>query len=322
MTTDAAVGGDAGRADVAQERWYLRDQREFLLRSIDDAQREYDAGDLARADYDVLVARDRSRLADVEAELAALGPEILVDAALVDTALASPDTDTPAAPSDVAPRRRYGRWSRVGIVVACLFIVAGAVILVDHAVSPAAPGQASSGSVDVSQAQQIEDQLAAAALLADDGEGQQALELYNRVLTEDPDQGIALAAGGWLEWNAGVAAKSAATELAGRQSEEKSVHVAPDFYGGHLYLGLILLDQDDNATGAVTQFTAFLADGPSKAVVKSVAAQIAPAWTQLHEPLPATLAAATTTTTTTAPTTTSTTSSTTTSTTTSTTSAP
>ena len=171
-------------------------------------------------------------------------------------------------------------------------------ILVDHAVSPAAPGQAPSGSVTVSKEQQIEDQLAAAAVLTDDGEGQQALELYNKVLTEDPDDPIALAAGGWLEWNAGVAGKSAAAEQAGRQSEEKAVRVGPSFYGGHLYLGLILLDQDDNAPGAVTQFTKFLADGPSKAEVTSVASQIAPAWTQLHEPLPAALAAATTSTTT------------------------
>ena len=84
------------------------------------------------------------------------------------------------------------------------------------------------------------------------------------MLTEDPDDPDALAAGGWLEWNAGVTGKSAAVEQAGRQSEEKAVRVAPSFYGGHLYLGLILLDQDDNAPGAVKQFTAFLADGPPR----------------------------------------------------------
>jgi tetratricopeptide (TPR) repeat protein len=160
----------------------------------------------------------------------------------------------------------------------------------------------------LSKAQQIEDQLAAAAVLTEDGEGQQALELYNKVLTEDPDDPDALAAGGWLEWNAGVTGKSAAAVQAGRQSEEKAVRVAPDFYGGHLYLGLILLDQDDNPSGAITQFTAFLKDGPSPAEVKSFAAQIAPAWTQEHEPLPAALAAVTSPSTTSAPSTTTTTS--------------
>jgi tetratricopeptide (TPR) repeat protein len=277
------------RPDKGGERWYLDDEREFLLRSIDDAARERDAGDLSDSDYDVLVLRDRSRLAEVEAELAALGPELPADA-------------VPDSP-DVPPRRRYGRWRRIGIVVACGFIVAGAVILVDHALSPALPGQAPSGTVTLTKAQQIEDQLAAAALLAQDGEAQQALVLYNKVLIEDPDDPDALAAGGWLEWNAGVTGKSAAVEQAGRQSEEKAVRVAPGFYGGHLYLGLILLDQDDNASGAITQFTAFLKDGPSTTEVKNFASQIAPAWTQMHEPLPASLAAVatSTSTTTTAP---------------------
>jgi len=281
----------AERPDTGGERWYLDDEREFLLRSIDDAARERDAGDLSDSDFDVLVVRDRSRLAEVEAELAALGPEAPADA-------------VPDSP-DVPPRRRYGKWRRVGIVVACGFIVAGAVILVDHALSPALPGQAPSGTVTLSKAQQIEDQLAAAALLAQDGEAQQALVLYNKVLTEDPEDPDALAAGGWLEWNAGVTGKSATVEQAGRQSEEKAVRVAPGFYGGHLYLGLILLDQDDNASGAITQFTAFLKDGPSETEVKNFASQIAPAWTQMHEPLPAALAAeataTSTSTTTTAP---------------------
>ncbi len=74
MTTDAVVGGEGGRADVEQERWSLNDQRDFLLRSIDDAARELVAGDLSKDDYDVLLLRDQTRLAEVEAELAALGP--------------------------------------------------------------------------------------------------------------------------------------------------------------------------------------------------------------------------------------------------------
>ena len=69
--TDVEQSGES-RAD---ERWFLTDQREFLLRSLDDAAREHEAGDLSDEDYAVLEARDRARLAEVEAELAALGPE-------------------------------------------------------------------------------------------------------------------------------------------------------------------------------------------------------------------------------------------------------
>jgi len=98
--TTGAVERGAEHRDSGGERWYLNDEREFLLRSIDDAAREHDAGDLSDADYGVLMGRDRSRLAEVEAELAALGPEATDEA--VQT---SPD-----AP----PRRRYGRGAASG----------------------------------------------------------------------------------------------------------------------------------------------------------------------------------------------------------------
>jgi tetratricopeptide (TPR) repeat protein len=284
----------AERSDSSDERWFLNDEREFLLRSIDDAERERDAGDMSDADYDVLMGRDRARLAEVEAELAALGPVAPASAA------AASATDAADPEAEGVPRRRYGTWRRIWIVAACLLILTGAIILVNHALNPAAPGQPLTGSTSNSKVVLIEDQLAAADVLGEDGEVQQALQLYNKVLTEDPGDPDALAAGGWLEWNAGVTAKSATVERAGRQSEEKAIRDAPGFYGGHLYLGLILLDQDDNAAGAIKQFTAFLADGPPAAEIKSFAPHIAPAWAQLHEPLPAALAAVTTTTTTSA----------------------
>ena len=118
MTSDLEMGGTGGRPDADGERWFLNDQREFLLRSIDDAEGERRAGDLGEGDYQVLVARDRARLAEVEAELAALGPA----------------SRTEAAPAvDERPvGRRFGRWRRVGILACCALIVSGAVILVDH----------------------------------------------------------------------------------------------------------------------------------------------------------------------------------------------
>jgi hypothetical protein len=298
VTTDAVDRGTAG-AGAGDERWFLNDEREFLLRSIDDAERERDAGDLSEADYAVLSRRDRTRLAEVEAELAALGP--LAPAA-------APVASEGAEVAEVVPRRRYGTKSRIGIVIACLLIVAGAVILVNHAVNPAAPGQASSGSVTLSKAQKISDQLAAASILANDGDDASALQTYNEVLAEDPNDPVALAAGGWLEWSAGRAGRSATALRAGRQSEEKDIAVHPGFYGGHLYLGLILLDQDDNPKAAVTQFTAVLADGPSSSEIKDFAAEMVPAYTQANVALPAVLADATATPSTSTTTTTTTTS--------------
>ena len=87
----------------------------------------------------MLVGRDRARLAEVEAELAAL--------------------DAAASTAQPAPRRRAGPiraqterapmpwWRRLGIVGSCLLIAVGVVILVVHFVQARQPGQASSGSV-------------------------------------------------------------------------------------------------------------------------------------------------------------------------------
>ncbi len=242
MTTDAVVGGEGGRADVEQERWSLNDQRDFLLRSIDDAERELLAGDLSKDDYDVLLLRDQTRLAEVEAALAALGP-VPQEATIGpvsdrETSGTEPEKEASAPPR----RRRLSPWRRVGVAVACLLIITGLVILVDHAVSPSLPGQPVSGSITESKVQLIEQQLSAADELNNNGQAVQALQLYDKVLSEDPTDPNALAASGWLEWNYGSAAKIDAIEKVGRQQEKKAIRLAPDYYAGHLFLGLIILN--------------------------------------------------------------------------------
>jgi tetratricopeptide (TPR) repeat protein len=305
VTTDAVPGAgtdDATRTDDAtgtdEERWYLDDQREFLVRSIDDAVREYDAGDLEQADYEVLTTRDRLRLAEVEASLAALGPATPSGEAAGTAQAAAPSaaTSTDAAPTDAtspaAERPRFSVRRRISMVVACCFIVAGAVILVDHALNPRLPDQASSGSITLPKAQLIEEQLTEALALNNQGKATSALSLYDKVLSEDPDDPDALAAAGWLEWNYGTAGDSSTLVAAGRRAEEKAIRVAPTFYAGHLFLGLILFNQDHNATGAVKEFNAFLADKPPAAQVKADASLLAGAYDQAGDPVPAVLTTA------------------------------
>jgi tetratricopeptide (TPR) repeat protein len=283
MTSDLEMGGTGSHPDADGERWFLNDQREFLLRSIDDAEGERRAGDLAEGDYQVLVARDRARLAEVEAELAALGP--------ASRRSANQGEVEPAVPEPPS-RPRFGRWRRVGILASCALIVTGAVILVDHALSPALPGQAPSGSITQTKEQLIEEQLAEAVLLNNAGKPIPALQLYTKVLAEDPDDPVALAAYGWLAWNYGSKGGSSAIVAAGRQAEEKAVRLAPTYWAARLYLGLILFNQDHDATGAVGEFDDFLADTPPKAEVVSFAPLVAGAYQAAKVPLPAALAAA------------------------------
>ena len=208
-------------------------------------------------------------------------------------ALATPPPLDPATPETSGPAVRASRpWRRLGINGSCLLIAVGAVILVEHALSPSLPGQAPSGSIiTLPKAQLIEEQLAQALTLSNSGKAVSALQLYDKVLSEDPGDPDALAAAGWLEWNYGSAAHSKALMKAGRRSEDKAIRVAPNFYAGHLFLGLILFNQDDNASGAVKEFNLLLADHPP-AETKSVAALVVGAYIQAGEPVPPSLESA------------------------------
>ena len=279
MTVDGSpkvTGPDQSSRD---ERWYLTDEREFLHRSLDDAAREHDAGDLSDEDHAVLVARDAARLAEVEAELAALGPE----AAAPEPAVAEPErSERPSLPL----------WRRIGIVLACLLIATGAILLVVHYVQSRQPGQSSSGSVSISQAQLIEQQLQQALAQNNEGNTKAALELYNKVLSEDPSNPAALAYAGYLQWNVGSAAHVASLVKIGRAEIETSVRDSPSYYQGHLFDGLVLENQDHNHAAAVAQFDDFLADGPPAAELPLVAPLVAGAYKSAGVTLPPAFTAA------------------------------
>jgi tetratricopeptide (TPR) repeat protein len=279
------MAGEGGAGDQGA-RWYLNDEREFLQRSLEDADREHDAGDLSDEDHEILMARDRKRLAEVDVELASFGP--LPE----DHRVAGP---IPAPAPDSVPRSMSG-WRRLGIVAACLMIVLGAVILVNHARQARLPGQASSGSITESQAQQIAQQLSQAQALENNSKTTvQALALYNKVLAVDPSDPVALAGAGWIEWTIGFDAHRPSIVTIGRQEVEKAVKVSPTYSQAHLYMGLILENQDDNSSGAVTQFNQFLADDPSTQEVQQVAPQVDGAYLAAGVPIPAVLKIPTTT---------------------------
>jgi tetratricopeptide (TPR) repeat protein len=281
------------QASPSGERWYLTDEREFLERSLADADRERDAGDLSGDDHAVLVARDRARLAEVEDELAAL------DAAA--PAPAKAERNEPAA----AERGPMPWWRRLGIVGACLCIAAGAAILVVHYVQARQPGQASSGSVTVSQAQLIEQQLVQADTLNQQGSTKAALVLYDKVLSEDPSNPHALASAGFLQWNVGSTASVPSLTRIGRSEIETAIRNSPSYGQAHLFYGLVLENQDHNHAAAVAQFDDFLNDAPPVSELAQAAPLVSGAYKAAGVPLPAQFSTSSTTTTTTTTTSTS-----------------
>jgi hypothetical protein len=286
MTIDESPKADRAERTPGQERWYLADECEFLERSLADADREREAGDLSVEDHAVLVSRDRSRLAEVRAELAAL-----------DAASPSTTAQTGRARAAQTERTPMSWRRRLGIVACCLLIAAGLVILVVHFVQARQPGQASSGSVTVSQAQHIEQQLQQADALNQQGSTKGALVLYNQVLAQDPSNPHALAYAGFLQWNVGSTAGVPSLMKVGRSEVETAIRNNPSYGQAHLFDGLILENQDHNDAAAVAQFEDFLDDAPPAAELAQVAPLVAGAYKGAGVPLPAQFSTATSTTT-------------------------
>jgi hypothetical protein len=74
MSIDESPRTGQPEREGRDERWYLTDEREFLQRSVADADREREAGDLSTEDHALLVARDNARLAEVEDDRSRLNP--------------------------------------------------------------------------------------------------------------------------------------------------------------------------------------------------------------------------------------------------------
>jgi tetratricopeptide (TPR) repeat protein len=293
MSGDEPTGSGQPEREARDERWYLTDEREFLQRSLADADREREAGDLSTEDHALLVARDTARLAEVERELAALDAAASARSGTVAT---PPSGSAQPAQSE---RRPMPLWRKLGIVAACLLIALGAVILVVHSVQARQPGEASSGSVTLSQAQLIEQQLNQATTLNQQGSTKAALELYDKVLSEDPSNPAALAYAGFLQWNVGTTAQVASLVRIGRAEIETAVKDAPTYFQAHLFYGLVLANQDHNDSAAVAQFKDFLADGPPAAELSQAAPLVSGAYKGAGVALPAQFSAGSTTTTTT-----------------------
>jgi hypothetical protein len=325
MANDTATNRD--------QRWRLEDEREFLVRSLRDADAEHEAGDLSETDYKTLRRRDADRLATVEAALQGLDAEATdresadkntehqapghqapdhnkTDGESADAsteaksgrvpeeksdadAAEEPDQASPGATKQRTRRRRRNLLGVIGV----LAIAAALVVLVVALVSPRLPGESSSGSVNLSPSQEVERQLEQAATLVNQGKLANALTVYQIVLREDPHQPQALAESGWIEYESGVTTGSSSLIAKGRASVEASVRAQPDGYAGHLYLGTIDLQQDHDPAAAVGQYQLFLSEDPPASLISQAATFLRQAYTEDGQPVPSQVPAASPTTT-------------------------
>jgi cytochrome c-type biogenesis protein CcmH/NrfG len=277
VTLGTAPAGDtgrvaraAGRVAADDEGWRLRDEEQFLRRSLEDAEREHQAGDLSDEDFRLLAERDRTRLAEVhrlldQRDQPAGDPEPPV----------LPAEAERASPGVPATARRHRRWWLAAL--GTTLVLAGMVLLVVDLEAPRLPGQTPTGGVSLDAEQRVQRQLAQAATLVEEHRVSAALGVYDTVLAEDPRQPEALAQWGWLEWGVGARTHDAKLVRAGAAFVAEALRADPQFTAAHLYMGTIDEAGGDDAS-AVAQYGRFLADHPPAAWVHDSALLIEKAY--------------------------------------------
>jgi cytochrome c-type biogenesis protein CcmI len=216
----------------------LEEERRFLRRSLDDLERERAAGELDEADFTSLRADYERRLATVQAA---------IDAG-----------ELPAAP----PRRR-GRGLALVAVVAVLGVAAG--LAVAASAGSRAPGDTITGAVPTSRAQLLQQ----AADLAQEGRYVEALETYDRVLDDDPDDVEALAEKGLLLLSLSQAADRPVLRSEARASLDRALAVEPTNPRTLFYLGL-WHDMAGDDELAEERFQEALANDPPPALRRAI----------------------------------------------------
>ena len=212
----------------------LEDQRDFLLRSLDDLEREWLAGDLDDADYRALKDDYTVRAAEVLRAIEEGGV-------------------APAPPG--ASPVGWGKRALAIVVVAGMALSAG--LAVAAASGSRLAGETLSGDIRQTTSARLQQ----AAQLASEGEITEALDLYDEVLAEDPDNVEALLERGLLLVSVASATGRSVLAEQGRASIEQALALDPDNARGLFYRGLALrLAGDDQAAEAA--FAAALANDP------------------------------------------------------------
>lgn len=203
-SNDADTGKRSGRLDP-DALAALEDQRDFLLRSLDDLEREREAGDVDEHDYETLkddyTARAARTIRAIESHQARL-----------------------------AAAQRPRAWRRtlvVGAGIAAFAVLAG--VLVAQASGRREAGDALTGEIR----QTTRSQLIEAQGLAQQQRYDEAIEAFDGVLTTDPDNAEALAYRGWTQYLSGDAAGAVETLTA-------AIDADPEYPDPFAFLAIIL----------------------------------------------------------------------------------
>jgi tetratricopeptide (TPR) repeat protein len=238
----AAVGRDP---DARAE---LEEERDFLLRSLDQLEAERDAGELDEDDYRSLKDGYTARAAEV---LRALDE----DRAVREDAFQA----APARP----------RWRRPVAVLVVAGLAVGAGLAVAGAAGSRRPGETVTGGDGQTAASS---RLAEAASVARE-DPTRALELYDEVIEDDPRSVEA-----WAERSLLLASLSVGLERPGlldeaRRSVDQALAIEPEDPRSRFYLGLVELFAGDRPA-AEAAFEQALASDPPPPLRAAISARL------------------------------------------------
>lgn len=238
-------------------RLELEEERDFLLRSLDDLDAELAAADIDPGDHAVLRDDYTARAADTLRRIDALDGR--------------PSAARVRAASSVSPRRRVPLI--VGAVATTVLAVIAGVLLA-NASGERLPGDEATGQ----SPQAVASQRCAAAHDADQGgKATDALKLYDACIAGDPKNAEALAGEGWLLARVGRSSQKDELVAKGVAFLDRAIATDPTFAPALVWRGLgrSYLGRDADAICDLRAYLALApADEPQNPQVESVLAAV------------------------------------------------
>ncbi len=226
----------------------VRDEIRLREASLDDARREYEAGELSDADYRTITAREDAALDQARRVL----DEITLRAK-------NESSSQPHTPRVARTRKR----SRLVVALICFALAAGVLVWANLGLRQS--GSSATGGLSLSQTQKVQELLnegqadvASANLAA-------ALSAYQQLLVIEPTNVTALTETGWLEASAGSKSKDAALVTRGVNLLREALALAPHAPAPLLYYAIIAYQTPGNTALATKEFRLFLGQHPSNA---------------------------------------------------------
>jgi len=234
----------------------LKQEREFLLRSLRDLEQEHKFGDLDDQDFEALHKDYVSRAATIIRQIESSG---------------SNSSFAEHAPES-SPRRR-GRTLLVAFMVLVVAGLAGWFVALQSGQRLA--GESIAGSIEDSTAS-----ILSRARATNFVDPQAAIELYTTVLSVDPDNVEALTYRAWLlaliARGAGDEVKKLAFESASRDLQ-RAISIDASYADAHCFLGIARFRLADDAQGAKQALTICAQNNPPaevKGFVDSIVAEV------------------------------------------------